>query len=142
MTDPRGMSRRQALKYSGVAAAVPLLPAMRRGASMPLLAAKRGDASEPLLLFQPQQQVPPPVASAYGPSLAMFNGLLYMAWHGYGDNDLWWSVFDGNSWAGQGQVPNPPVQSTDRPSLAEFDGLLYMAWHGYGDNGLWWTTAS
>ena len=142
MTDPRGISRRQALKYGGVAAAVPLLPAVSRGASMPLLAAKHRHASKPLLLFQPQQQVPPPVASAYGPSLAVFNGLLYMAWHGSpGDNRLWWSSFDGHSWAGQQQVPSP-VRSTDKPALAVFNGLLYMAWHGYGDNGLWWTTAS
>jgi hypothetical protein len=59
---------------------------------MPPLAAKRRHASKPLLLFQPQQRVPPPVASAYGPSLAEFNGLLYMAWHGYGDNGLWWTT--------------------------------------------------
>ena len=35
MTDSHGISRRQALKYSGLAAAVPLLPAMRRDAPLP-----------------------------------------------------------------------------------------------------------
>jgi hypothetical protein len=65
---------------------------MRRGASVPLLAAEHRDASKPLLLFQPQQQVPPPVASAYGPALAEFDGLLYMVWHGVGDDGLWWTT--------------------------------------------------
>jgi hypothetical protein len=133
MTDPLGMSRRQALTYGGLAAAAPLLPATRRGPAAPRM---------PLLSWLPPQQVPAPVASTDAPSLAAF-GNLYMAWRGGpGDNSLWWNVFDGYTWAGPARVP-APVASIDAPSLATYNGLLYMAWHGGpGDNSLWWTSAS
>ena len=89
------------------------------------------------------------MVSAGRPSLAGFYGRLYMAFQGGpGDNSLWWSVFDGYTWAGPARVP---VTSTNAPSLAEyngpgyngFNGPLYMAWHGGpGDNSLWWSSAS
>jgi hypothetical protein len=68
---------------------------------------------------------------------------LYMAFHGGpGDNSLWWSDFDGYTWAEPTRVP-APVASSDAPSLAPYNGPLYMAWHGGpGDNSLWWTSAS
>jgi hypothetical protein len=135
MAGPLGMSRRQALTYGGLAAAVPLLPATRRDPAAP---------RTPLLSWLPQQQVPAPVASTDAPSLAAYsNGLLYMAWRGGpGDNSLWWSYFDGASWHGQQRLP-APVSSTLGPSLAVFDSQLYVAWHGGpGDNSLWWSSAS
>jgi hypothetical protein len=63
MTDPLGISRRQALKYSGLAAAVPLLPAARR------------DVSKSLLSFRPQHPTQPqyPIIEDY-----FFSGSQYI----------------------------------------------------------------
>jgi hypothetical protein len=82
--------------------------------------------------------------SNWQPALAVYNGLLYMAWRGVeDDHSLWWATCaDINS--------NPPFTAQshldDRgslwgPTLAAFNGLLYMAWRGVeGDGHIWWST--
>jgi hypothetical protein len=94
------------------------------------------------LTFAPQQSVPAPVVSSVGPSLAVFNRRLYMAWKGSdGDQRIWWSNFDGNHWAAQQSVP-APVATSVKPSLAVFNGRLDMAWKGSdGDERIWWSSA-
>jgi hypothetical protein len=74
------------------------------------------------------------------PGLTVFSNQLMMAWKGVeGDDSLWYTTFNGSSWAPQQQIPN--VWSSVGPSLAVFNGKLYMAWKGVvGDQSLWWTT--
>ena len=69
--------------------------------------------------WAPQQNVAN-VATSVGPSLAVFNGRLFMAWKGM-DNDqgIWFSSFDGNSWAPQQNVAN--VATSVGPSLSHGD---------------------
>jgi hypothetical protein len=82
----------------------------------------------------------PGVGSSWGPSLCEFNGRLYAAWKGTdAANALWYSSFDGSSWAPQAQIPG--VGSSVGPSLAVFDGRLYAAWMGAnGDQSLWYSS--
>ena len=74
------------------------------------------------------------------PALAVFSGLLYAAWKGEErDNRIFFSSFNGTSWAAQQQVPG--VGSSAGPSLALYDGKLYMAWKGVlGDDGIYYST--
>ncbi len=63
-----------------------------------------------------------------------------MAWKGMNnDQTLWYSLYDGASWAPQRQVPN--VASSVGPSLARYKGKIYMAWKGMNtDQGIWFTS--
>jgi hypothetical protein len=64
--------------------------------------------------------------------------LLYMAWRApTGDENIWWSAFDGSSWTGKANVPEAGTSAG--PALAPGpDGLLYMAWKGFGDDQQIW----
>ena len=45
-------------------------------------------------------------ACAVGPALAVFNNRLYAMWKGMNDDQrLWFSSFDGHSWASQATIP-------------------------------------
>jgi hypothetical protein len=95
-------------------------------------------------LAEGQQQMPNPIASSVGPSLAEFGGQFFAAWKGStGDERLWYSsAADGISWVGQEPLPSP-IASSVGPSLAEFNGRLYIAWKGSdSDTRIWWTSAS
>lgn len=77
------------------------------------------------------------------PALAVFNGVLYMAWKGIeGDQRLWWSSSNGSGWTPQQQGPG---WSSSGPALAPFGGFfpgLYMAWKGMNqDQRLWWSSS-
>jgi kumamolisin len=80
------------------------------------------------------------------PALAeLTRGTLHMAWKGMEfDDTIWWSTFDGTSWAPQQQVPG--VLTSSGVSLAEFNGKLVMAWKGSSSDGtpfderIWWAT--
>jgi hypothetical protein len=94
-----------------------------------------------------QAALPSPIASAVGPSLAVFNNLLYAAWRGGGnDESIWYTAYDGNLWAldaGVVQMQIPNVASTNGPSLAVYNGRLYAAWKGSGsDVKIWWSSAA
>ena len=66
-----------------------------------------------------ERRVPPPVATSYGPSLAVFRNCLYAAWKGADDDQgIYWSSFDGMSWTAQSQMLNRA--SSHGPALAVF----------------------
>ena len=71
----------------------------------------------------------PGVGTAESPALAVFNGRLYMAWRGVGDQNLYWTSFDGTSWAPQQRLDT--ASSSTGPTLAAMNGKLWMAWKGY-----------
>ena len=81
------------------------------------------------------QQVIPGVATNVGPSLAAWDvdsggdGQLYAAWvGGDGDPSLFYSSFDGSTWAPQQVIPG--VGSSVGPSLRVIYGQLFAAWVG------------
>ncbi len=118
----------------------------------PLYAAWAGTDSDEQLWYSSfdgsswaaQAQIPG--ESSVGPSLAWFanaaagSELLYAAWQGSdGDQRLWYSSFDGSSWAPQAQIPG--TASSVGPSLTTFNGLLYAVWQGSdGDQRLWYSS--
>jgi len=74
------------------------------------------------------------------PGLAVFNNHLYMAWKGIEhDQRIFWSNFDGSTWAAQQFVAG--VGTSCGPSLAVFNGQLYMAWKGINaDQGIYYSS--
>jgi hypothetical protein len=86
-----------------------------------------------------QQQIPG-VTSSIGPSLAVFEGRLYAAWRGAGNDQwLWYASFDGTNWSAQQQIPG--VASSIGPSLTVFEGKLYAAWKAWHDDqSLWYAS--
>ena len=61
-------------------------------------------------------------------ALCEHNGLLYAAWKGeVGDDRLFYSSFNGTSWAPQQTIPG---NSSVGPSLAEYSGGMFAAWKG------------
>ena len=74
------------------------------------------------------------------PALAAFDNQLFMAWKGVEfDERLWFTTYNGTTWAAQQQIPG--VWSSTGPSLAVFQNKLYMAWKGMGnDQTMWWTS--
>ena len=72
--------------------------------------------------------------------IAASGGLLFAAWTGSdSDQQLWYSTFDGSSWAAPAQIPG---ESSVGPSLIVGPGgTLYAAWKGSGsDETLWYST--
>jgi len=96
-----------------------------------------------------QQEVPGVWTSA-GVAVAVYNNKLFLAWKGEdsytqwtggasGDQRIWYTTFDGTTWAPQQAVPG--VGTSTGPRLAVLGGKLYMAWKGEeGDQRLWWNT--
>ncbi len=79
-------------------------------------------------------------STSVGPSLAVLNNELYMAWKGVeGDQGIWWSSTPGvPNWGAQQQVCG--VGTSVGPCLAAYNDTLYMAWKGVdGDDGIYWT---
>jgi kumamolisin len=73
------------------------------------------------------------------PALAVYQNKLFMGWKGIEfDERLWWTSYNGSSWAAQQQVPG--VASSAGVAFAVFNNDLYMAWKGMGnDQGIWWS---
>jgi hypothetical protein len=72
-----------------------------------------------------------------GPTAAVFNGLMYLAYKGAGDSDnLFYNVFDGQSWLDQDIriTHNDHTRTSAGPALAVFNGLLHLAYKGAGDS--------
>ena len=70
-------------------------------------------------------------------ALADYNAKLYMAWKGMERDDrIFWSAFDGKSWAAQQHVTG--VSKSAGPALEVFDGKLYMVWKGMADDQRIW----
>jgi hypothetical protein len=80
--------------------------------------------------WTPQKRVPIQVAGGWAsttgvPSLAQFNGRLYMAWKGVTDDTIYWTAFDGNYWMSfdghnwiMGQTPTQ-FASSNGPALVK-----------------------
>ena len=79
----------------------------------------------------------PGVWSTSGPALRAYYGKLFAAWKGMdGDQGLWYSSFDGASWAPQRQISN--VASSVGPALETHGGALWAVWKGwFGDQSMW-----
>lgn len=73
--------------------------------------------------------------SPVSPALASFNGNLYIAWKGDGNDNLNVMVSTDNG-ATFGNKLTSPETSDDAPSLAVFNGNLYIAWKGSGNDNL------
>lgn len=59
----------------------------------------------------------------------------YMVWRGIdGDDSLWWSRLDGDSWTPQQQLPGKG--SSHGPALTGFGETMLMAWKGVPDDSL------
>ena len=73
------------------------------------------------------------------PALAVSGGKLMMAWKGIErDERIFYSSFNGSSWAAQQLVPN--IATSSGVALAVFNGKLYMAWKGmHEDQGIYWS---
>jgi hypothetical protein len=92
------------------------------------------------------QQVIPGVATDVGPSLAAWDvdsggdGRLYAAWvGGDGDPRLFYSSFDGSTWAPQQVIPG--VGSSVGPSLRVIYNQIFAAWVGAdGDQQLYYSS--
>ena len=69
---------------------------------------------------------------------------LYLFFKGYPDTaggNLWWTVFDGTSWAGEQHIPN--VGMSDQPSPVFWNGRIHVFYQGVPrgdhDGQLWFT---
>jgi hypothetical protein len=117
-----------------------------------LYAAWKGSNGDPAIWYSSfdgsgwaPQQVIPSVGSSVGPSLAGWdvasggNGQLYAAWVGAdGDTNLYYSSFDGSTWAPQ--QPIRGVASDVGPALRVIYGRLYAAWVGADDPSLFYSS--
>lgn len=108
-----------------------------------------------------QQQMPSPIGSNDGPSLAGISNTLIAAWRGNGDEGLYYTGYNNvtkslgyigglqNGAPVQEQLPNP-LGSNIRPSIAAFinppdEGQLFLFFNWKGtdtDHSLYWTTAT
>lgn len=72
-------------------------------------------------------------------ALQVYNGKLYMVWKGMERDDrVFYSTFNGTSWAPQQMVPG--IGSSTGVALAVYAGKLFMAWKGIlGDQGIYFT---
>ena len=75
-----------------------------------------------------------------GPNLRVFENRLFAAWKGvHDDQGIYWSSFDGHSWAPQRRING--VGTSFGPSLALFEGRLFAAWKGvHDDQGIYWSS--
>jgi hypothetical protein len=73
--------------------------------------------------------------SPFGPALATFNGALYMAWKGDGNDNLSVMVSTDNGQTFGNKVVSPET-SDCAPALAENNGSLFIAWKGSGNDNL------
>ena len=67
--------------------------------------------------------------SSFRPALALFNDTIHMVYVGQGGANLWWSWFDGTSWAGN--VKLPWSGGDPQPALAAYNGKLHLVWHDH-----------
>jgi hypothetical protein len=66
-----------------------------------------------------------------GPTLAVYNGDLYVAWQGQGSPiGIWYASFNGTSWSKQARVPAALVHISSTVGLAAYNGDLYLTWTG------------
>jgi hypothetical protein len=74
------------------------------------------------------------------PALAVYNGLLYLAYRGATSGDLWYNVFDGSAWRANDIkiTQGGHTRTSRRPALAGYNGKLYLAYRGADSDELWY----
>ena len=70
-----------------------------------------------------QQQQVPNVATNESPAVTIFQDRLYMAWAGLEQQNIFWSFFDGQTWAPQKMTD---VLTGSGPAIAAFDARLVL----------------
>lgn len=68
--------------------------------------------------------------SSFRPALAAFNGHLHMIYAGKDGATLWWSWFDGHTWAGNLMLPYS-TGGSGQPALAAMGNMLHLVWHDF-----------
>jgi hypothetical protein len=97
-------------------------------------------------------EIPHALTTGYStPGLAGYDGRLYVSWAGQTGTGLWYTSFDGTTWASQSTVPSAVVgffQGVDTP-LAAYGGDLYTSWEDASEklmyssfDGTTWSTPS
>jgi hypothetical protein len=72
--------------------------------------------------------------TSYGPALTLFDGSVFVAWSGHGNNKLnVANVTLAGAAIGLDEKVTLPWKSTGSPALASFNGILWMAWRGDGE---------
>jgi hypothetical protein len=67
---------------------------------------------------------------------------LYQVWKGSGgDTRMWFSTFDGTSWADQQSLPDP-MRTDARPGAAYIAGKLWVVWKLAGGDSIYYSTYS
>ena len=77
------------------------------------------------------------------PAVAVYNNQLHMVHLGDSTNNIWWSIFDGQTWktakGAPGNATIPGQKSKASPALAVFDRKLHMVHLGDSSNDIWWS---
>ena len=66
------------------------------------------------------------VQTTSAPAVAAFHDEIHVVWRNASDNNVMWSVFDGNGWSDPRIIAG--AFTSDTPALAACDGRLYLAW--------------
>ncbi|KZV90467.1 hypothetical protein EXIGLDRAFT_720325 [Exidia glandulosa HHB12029] len=78
------------------------------------------------------------------PAPVSFQEKLYVFYNGSGNDGIWYTVFDGTSWAPMVSVrqlvPSLSVYPGTSPSAVVYRGLLYLFYNGSGRDGTYYTT--
>ncbi|KAI1270812.1 hypothetical protein F5Y07DRAFT_385019 [Xylaria sp. FL0933] len=67
--------------------------------------------------------------------LAKFNDKIYLVARGWGDESLWWSIYDSSGWSLYTRLNFTSVYG---PALASFQGILHMVARGGGNDSRLW----
>jgi serine protease len=83
------------------------------------------------------QATHPQALTNLSPALAYFGGKLYAAWVGVTGNAVYYSAYNGKTWATQATIQGSWGQAltNEPPALVVVSGVLYAAWRGDSTNG-------
>lgn len=74
-------------------------------------------------------------SSVQGPAVAVFNGVVFMAWTGRNaDHTIYLSYWNGSNWSSLYQLGNNTSLASAGPALAVYNNKLWIAWTGGGNN--------
>jgi hypothetical protein len=87
------------------------------------------------------QKVSLPETSSHRPAIAIYEGRLFIAWKGSGNDNL--NILCSQNLSlgvmpsfDSGKTHTSPETSDDAPALAVHRGILYIAWKGSGNDNL------
>ena len=84
--------------------------------------------------WRPNVRIPGQRAKA-APALSEYDGQLHMVHLGASSNDIWHSMFDGQSWSTNVRIPGQRAKAS--PALAVYGGKLHMVHLGASSNDIW-----